>query len=237
MKIILPIPRLSPVFFVSLGCFVLYSSTISLPSQSFGGLSEYGRQPALYHHFPEEDIAKFQEIFPHIVVRSKEYDVSLPLVLAVIKSESNFLSDAVSRAGALGLMQLMPNTAIAQYRKITRNVSIEDLKKNLILHPELNLTLGIQYLRQLENTLKGIEHPEFRRKIVLASYNAGLRRVRESFLCRKTETLVKRINTYGKNYMDLLSRRLPRETRHYIDKVNRTYHLYVEYLGRATTSI
>lgn len=236
MNIVSKILRKRPVFVLSLGCFILYSSTTSLLSQSFGS-SKSRLKPALYYHFAEEDVTKFQEIFPYIVVKSREYGVPLPLVLAVIKTESNFRPDSVSPAGALGLMQLMPSTAKAQYRKVFPADRTEELEKGLIMRPELNVTLGIRYLRQLEETLKGIENPRFRRKMVLASYNAGLRRVKESFLCGKTKTLVRWINHYGKDYMDLASHRLPRETRNYIDKVNRTHDLYIEYLNDVTTSI
>ena len=229
MAVFKKIQKILPVFFILLGSMVSDSSTTSLSSQSFGGLPETGLKPALYYVFPETEIEKFQEIFPYIVAKSREYSVSLAFVLAIIKSESNFTQNAVSRAGALGLMQLMPNTAKAQYQKVVYGAQVNDLKKNLILNPELNVTLGIRYLRQLQNTLSGIKNPDQRRKIVLAAYNAGLRRVKKSFRCGKNLTLIKLINKNGMGYFNRSIKRLPRETQKYITKVNKNFQLYTEY--------
>jgi soluble lytic murein transglycosylase-like protein len=229
--------RTGLVLIVTMGCMITYSSETSLSSQSFGPSTRLEfEKPALYYHFPEEDAAKIRHIFPYIVNKTTEHDVSLPFVLAIIKSESNFTVDAVSQAGALGLMQLMPNTAKAQYQKIVYGVQVNDLKKNLILHPELNVTLGIKYLRQLDNTLKGIENPDYRRQMVMAAYNAGLGRVKKSFQVRKTQTLVERINEKGDTYFKRSLRRLPLETRRYIHKVDKKYYQYQEYLRTVTSS-
>jgi soluble lytic murein transglycosylase-like protein len=83
-----------------------------------------------------------------------EYGVDVDLIHAVIATESNYVSDAVSPRGAIGLMQLMPLTA-KQYGVVNLFDAIE------------NIRAGVQYLRHLSSAFDGnIE-------LVLAAYNAG----------------------------------------------------------------
>jgi len=89
---------------------------------------------------------------------SAEYQVDPDLVKAVITVESNFRVDAVSRAGAEGLMQLMPPTA--------RSLGVADS-----FDAEQNLRGGIAHLARLLDTYDG------RLPLVLAAYNAGESRV------------------------------------------------------------
>ena len=85
---------------------------------------------------------------------ANQYNVDPHLVQAIIRVESNFNPRAVSRAGALGLMQLMPQTA-ARYR-------VENP-----LNSEANIEGGIRYLRDLLQLFPGDL------RLVLAAYNAG----------------------------------------------------------------
>lgn len=78
------------------------------------------------------------------------------LVHAVIAAESGYRADAISPAGAIGLMQLMPDTAI-QY-----GVQAEDLH-----HPEKNLRAGTAFLADLLNMFGG------NLELALAGYHAG----------------------------------------------------------------
>jgi soluble lytic murein transglycosylase-like protein len=85
---------------------------------------------------------------------AQQYSVDPHLVRAIITVESNFDPRAVSRAGAQGLMQLMPDTA-ARYR-------VEDP-----FDPHANIEGGIRYLRDLLRLFpRDLRH-------VLAAYNAG----------------------------------------------------------------
>lgn len=90
----------------------------------------------------------------HIHAAAKKYDIPHELVRAVIVAESNFDPAAVSRAGARGLMQLMPATAAEMFV-----VDIHD--------PVENIHGGTRYLRILANTFGG--------DIIktVAAYNAG----------------------------------------------------------------
>jgi soluble lytic murein transglycosylase-like protein len=82
------------------------------------------------------------------------YQLPAELIWAVIKVESNFREQVVSRSGACGLMQLMPTTA--------RSFGVQDA-----LDPEQNILGGAYYLRSLANRFAGDLN------FTLAAYNAG----------------------------------------------------------------
>ena len=88
------------------------------------------------------------------------------LVASLIRQESEFNPGAVSRANALGLMQLLPKvgSAVAREEKL-KHFSLEQL-----FTPEVNLQLGTRYFRQMVDKFGAFEY-------ALAAYNAGSNRV------------------------------------------------------------
>ena len=123
-------------------------------------------------------------------LRAAEARFSLPLGLghAIMRQESAFRVDAESDAGALGLMQLMPDTAAKLGHELGRELGPGDL-----LRPDVNIELGTSYLGKL---LKG-----FRGSVPLtaAGYNAGPQAVRTWLRCpseREVDLWVARI-PYG----------------------------------------
>lgn len=91
---------------------------------------------------------------------STEYNVDRSLVKAVIFKESRFKDTAVSSKGAIGLMQLMPSTALWLMNKL----KIEDYK---IESADNNIRLGTYYLSYLMNLMDSDEDH------ALLAYNAG----------------------------------------------------------------
>jgi soluble lytic murein transglycosylase len=87
------------------------------------------------------------------------------LVAGIIRQESAFQADAVSRAGAVGLMQVLPKTG----HKVARQLHVRYARARL-LDPEYNLQLGTRYLADLLSTLGTPES-------ALAAFNAGEERV------------------------------------------------------------
>lgn len=87
---------------------------------------------------------------------AKSHGVEPALVKAVIQVESNFNPDAISRAGARGLMQLMPGTA-ARYSVATHQLA----------NPRANIDAGVKHLAYLKTLFPN--NLDF----VLAAYNAG----------------------------------------------------------------
>lgn len=81
---------------------------------------------------------------PEVISASEEFDVPPNLIWAVMKKESNFRPDAVSWAGAEGLMQVMPATARWLDDKYGLGVSGQD-----IADPACNIRLGTAYLASL----------------------------------------------------------------------------------------
>ncbi|MDR5695660.1 MAG: transglycosylase SLT domain-containing protein [Armatimonadota bacterium] len=128
-------PRVEP--------WVSGSSAEERPQESF--LSELRRALEI-----RPTHAKIREIAVRI---AQEEGVDPALVLAVIQAESGFRVDATSFAGAMGLMQLMPETARALGVKNPYD-------------PEANIRGGVRYLAQLIARFGRVD-------LALAAYNAG----------------------------------------------------------------
>ena len=108
---------------------------------------------------------------------SIKYGVSFSLLKALIKVESNFNPKAVSKAGAMGLMQIMPE-------------NFDALKITNPFNPRENILGGTLYLKQLMTRFEG------KLPLALAAYNAGPSRVaryKKIPPIEETENYVKKI--------------------------------------------
>ena len=109
----------------------------------------------------KEKPASGENIKALIKEASKQYGVPESLISSVIRTESAFNPKAVSRAGAMGLMQLMPQTA--------KQYGVTDA-----FNPKQNIFAGTKHLRELMDQFKGSL------PLSLAAYNAGAKRVIDS---------------------------------------------------------
>jgi len=134
---------------------------------------------------------------------SSTNNLPTPLVIGLIRQESRFESQIVSSAGAIGLMQIMPETgAWIAGKKRTSNYSLRN--------PDQNIEFGTWYL--------DYTHREFgdNTMLAVASYNAGPGRVKQW------------VNSFGVNDPDEFVQRIPYdETRGYVYKVFGNYWNYL----------
>lgn len=93
---------------------------------------------------------------------SAEFSVEPALVYAIIRAESNFNPKAISSAGAIGLMQILPSTA----DWIAEKLKISDFKESQLHVPETNIRFGCYYLNYLLSKFKSLD-------VTICAYNAG----------------------------------------------------------------
>lgn len=133
-----------------------------------------------------------------IVTYSKKNNVDPFLVAAIIKNESNFKHDAVSKVGAVGLMQIMPETG----RWIAEQMDLENYQDSDLYQTRKNIRMGCWYVGELEH--------EFQHNLVLlmVAYNAGRGQTHEWM----------QENGWDHNFNDIKSIPYP-DTREYVAKV------------------
>jgi len=108
-----------------------------------------------------------RQIADTIVEAGHRYDLAPELILAIIFTESSFDIDAESEVGAVGLMQLMPETA----SQLARELEMEWKGHRLLTDPQVNILLGSFYLRKLIHRFDDLDK-------ALAAYNVGPNRLR-----------------------------------------------------------
>lgn len=140
------------------------------------------------------------------------------VTLGLIRQESSFDAAAVSPAGALGLMQLMPATA----RLVAQKQGVGVSEGRLTTDPDVNMTLGTAYfaelMAQLENCLP----------LAIASYNAGPDRV-DSWLGQNGDFRARG----GPDVLDWIELIPFDETRNYVERVTEGIAIYRAKEGQA----
>ena len=133
---------------------------------------------------PRYSTKKYDDI---IANASQQYDVSFPLLKAIIKAESDFDPRAVSKKGAKGLMQIMPENF--------KPLGIKDP-----FDPSQNIHAGARYFKQMYDRFKG------KLSLSLAAYNAGPKAVERYKTVppyEETEEYVRRVLKFYYNYKNL----------------------------------
>ncbi len=167
--------------------------------QAIFGFSKSGYLDDLSRRFPMPFDNQLQS-------SAKKNNIDLAWAYAIVRRESSFMPDAASHAGALGLMQVMPDTA--------RYLAKKKIKKNSLFNPNRNVELGTQYMRYLMDKMDN------NAILATASYNAGWRRVQQ-WLPEK-----------GNMPLDLWIETIPyKETRNYVKAVLAYQQIYSQHLG------
>jgi soluble lytic murein transglycosylase len=144
------------------------------------------------------------------------------LVYAIIRQESLYRSDAASKAGALGLMQLLPETA----RRTANRAGLPQPTRAALLVPAVNIPLGAAFLGYLVDRAGGQD------VLAIAGYNAGPGAVRrwlpaapldtdvwvENIPFNETRAYVQRVAWHELVFAWLVDRK-PRETAHWLGVV------------------
>jgi soluble lytic murein transglycosylase len=178
-----------------------YHMALRIARRHFGMLADSG-DPALPRAF-------WEIIYPlgwrnEVADAAKRAGLDPYLVAAVVREESSYYPRAVSRAGARGLMQLMPATA--RPMADLRGLAFEG--GSVLDDPRVNLDMGAAFLAGL---LKEFGDP----RLALAAYNAGPRRARDWWKARRTSD------------MEAWVEQIPfDETRHYVKRVTLSWEEY-----------
>jgi len=144
-------------------------------------------QPELFEIEPEFEVSnnlpREQDFEPIIRDAGQKYGVDQSLIRAVIQVESGGYPLAVSKAGARGLMQLMPGTAA-------------DLGVTNPFDPAQNIMGGTRYLRNLLDRYRGDV------KLALAAYNWGMGNLekRPESMPRETKNYISQVENLYRNY-------------------------------------
>ncbi len=155
--------------------------------------------------FPRYKFSKYQS-------ESEQHQIPLSWAYAITRQESAFKVDAISSAGAKGLMQLTHNTAKHAYRKSKDMIHHRYSNSKQLLEPETNIELGIAHLGELLKRFDG------HLILATAAYNAGSHRVEqwlrnnsvsdpilwiEQIPYKETREYVKNVLTYQEIYSQL----------------------------------
>lgn len=158
---------------------------------------------------PPKDDVRWRLVYPlhyfkQVQNNAGHYKNDTALIMAIIREESHFNPDAQSGAGAVGLMQLMPETAHEVGEKSGYQFNTSDL-----FNPELNIKIGNIYYSQLRNSLENKDIS------AVAAYNGGIGSV------QKWKDVLKYSDT------DEFVEQIPYdETKNYVYKVMKSYWNY-----------
>lgn len=162
-----------------------------------------------------------------IEAAAQKYGVDANLLYAITETESHFNPFAVSRSGALGLMQLIPDRAGIDAMKAAYGQKRPPSREELMT-PATNVELGAAYVAMLGSRyLGGVAHGQSREYAVIAAYNGGASRALRVFGPEKGAALSV-LNQLPPQlvYDALKNRHASAETRGYVQKVTEAKKRY-----------
>jgi len=155
------------------GLFIIITAeknTISSFPNTKEIMKEYRTKDKLYGILRTKGYSLGQgiDIVEAIIRKSKELELPLALIMAVIDQESEFYPNARSDKGAQGLMQIMPFKWDAYVAKL--NLAVE---RRAMTDPLMNITVGCEILKDFYNQNNHIKDHEVRMAKALTDYNNG----------------------------------------------------------------
>jgi soluble lytic murein transglycosylase len=185
-----------------------YKRSISLVSR-ISNETDYYEGRRIFRSIDINDILYPLAYWQTVRAVSKQYQIDPFLLLSVMREESRFDPEARSVAGALGLMQIMPQTAYNLNSKLKMDIS----DRAEIFDVEINITLGAYYLGSLLKEFSSLPS-------AIAAYNAGEHKVREWLKGGKYISFDEFIEDIPYD-----------ETRNYVKRVLVTYARYLDMAG------
>lgn len=164
--------RLSIVFMLIGIVFIVFSLVNRYPNQNIEPIQTYEQERGIYSLLRSTGISIGQamDIADTVVQQSRNLNLPVSLILAVMKKESLFDPSAISRTGAIGIMQIHPTTWGEFTKELGLNLSLKAASD-----PVVNIIVGTNILKSLFE-LYGSWHSspvEIERR-VLASYRDGI---------------------------------------------------------------
>jgi len=186
------------------------------PSDKAGKTVRFVVIPMIGDHM-QVRAAKFK---PQVEAAAKRFGVPRNLIYAIIRVESDFNPYAINGVPAVGLMQVVPQTAGADVQEFLTNKRGEP-SKAFLFEPEHNVLYGTAYLHLLNSRhLSGVVDAVSREYCVIASYNGGSGALLKTFNRDRTKAL-HAINTRPPLavYETITQSHAAEETRQYLKKV------------------
>ena len=140
---------------------------------------------------------------------SSENELDPYLVASLIRQESEFNPNAISRANAVGLMQLLPVTG----KKVAKEVKMHHFSPSQLYTPTVNLQLGTRYFKSMVDKFGSFEY-------ALAAYNAGSDRVEDWLATGKYRDAQEFVESIPFT-----------ETREYVQAIMRNANVYKQLYG------
>jgi membrane-bound lytic murein transglycosylase C len=212
-----------------IGPFCRHMARSGEPAQSYtapDGIRRLRKQIRI-ELVPDHLQARVRLYMSHIQKAARMYEVEPQLILAVIETESLFNPQALSSAGAVGLMQLVPTTGALEASKLVYGEA-KLLTREELARPDMNIELGAAYLRILlkRHFREYRADPRKRLLVAIAGYNCGPACVKRALEGQDTGGLS------HDEFYDLLLRVVPRETQAYLQRVVRNMRQYESIMGK-----
>ena len=171
-------------------------------------------------HASYKDMLIIHSNYPILKSVYKDHEVSPSLVMSLIRQESVFNHRAISSAGAMGLMQLMPHVA----KETASKIKVSYNKNKLLDDPHFNTCLGINHLDKL---LKKYDNSYI---LTIAAYNAGDKAVRQWIDDNGDPRLMRNID----QIIDWMEKISFYETRNYVQRVLEGKSIYYLLMNNKT---
>ena len=182
-------------------------------------VTERSLESPAFENATREDLEKLhQKLYPRYYAKTVEkyaklYNVDTFLIAAMILEESRYNAAAVSWAGAIGLMQIMPPTG----KELAQQLKIRRFRTSMLKQPDVNIQMGTKYIGYLNSLFND------NMMLVTGAYNGGPGRMKRWVA--------------SKNIADIdefVEKITIRETRLHIKKVIDSYDHYIEIYKKAS---